>query len=142
MKTRSRGKKPATRRGSPTMRKRKSKASAPPSPARLMQFVWGFAPTLILESAVKHRVFDHLDPAPKTVEQLANDTQCSVRGLTALLDALVGFEFLKRKGNRYALTPESSAFLVSSKADYHGGFFQQVTGQVMPSWMPLTEIVR
>jgi ubiquinone/menaquinone biosynthesis C-methylase UbiE len=65
-----------------------------------------------------------------------------VRGLTALLDALVGFEFLKRKGNRYSLTPESSAFLVSGSPDYHGGFFQQVAAQVMPSWMQLTESVR
>ncbi len=107
-----------------------------------MQFVWGFAPTLILESATKLRLFDHLDESPKTAEQLAKDANCSVRGLAALLDALVGFEFLKRTGNRYSLTPESSAFLVSSKPDYHGGFFQQITGQVMPTWMQLTESVR
>ena len=64
-----------------------------------MQFVWGFAPTLILDSAAKLRLFDYLEDSPKTVDQLATDTQCSVRGLTALLDALVSFEFLKRKGN-------------------------------------------
>src|SRR5438309_9957406 len=107
------------RRASP-MRRRKSEGSAPPSPARLMQLVWGFAPTLILDSAAKLRLFDHLDGSPRTAEQLATDTQCSVRGLTALLDALVSFDFLKRKGNRYSLTPESSALLVSSKPDYHG----------------------
>ncbi len=107
-----------------------------------MQFAWGFAPTFILDSAAKLRLFDHLDDSPKTVEQLANDTQCSARGLTALLDALVSLEFMKRKGNRYSLTPESSAFLVSSKPDYHGGFFQQITGQLVPNWMQLTQSVR
>ena len=107
-----------------------------------MQLAWGFAPTFILESAAKLRVFDYLDGSPKTVEQIASDTQCSVRGLTALLDALVGFEFLKRKGSRYALTPESAAFLVSGKPDYHGGFFQRITEQVMANWTQLTESVR
>jgi len=122
--------------------KRKSKVVAPPTPERLLQLVWGFAPTLILESATKLRLFDYLEESPKTAEQLAGDTQCSVRGLTALLDALVGFEFLKRNGKRYALTPESSAFLVSSKPDYQGGFFQHITRMVMPSWMHLAESVR
>ena len=107
-----------------------------------MQLVWGFAPTLILDSATRLLLFDYLEEAPKTVEQLASDTHSSVRGLTALLDALVGFEFLKRKGNRYSLTPESSAFLVSTKPDYHGGFFQHITRQVMPNWMQLAESVR
>ena len=117
-------------------------AVARPTPERLLQLVWGFAPTLILDCATKLRLFDSLEKSPKTVQQLASDTQCSVRGLTALLDALVGFEFLKRKGNRYSLTPESSAFLVSSKPDYHGGFFQHITRQVMPNWMQLVESVR
>ncbi|PYJ00679.1 MAG: methyltransferase [Verrucomicrobia bacterium] len=107
-----------------------------------MQFAWGFAPTFILNSAVELRLFDYLENGPRTVEQLANETQCSARGLTALLDALVGFQFLRRKGNAYALTPETSTFLVSTKPDYHGGFFRQVTGQVMPDWMDLTEAVR
>jgi len=141
MKTRSHGKVPSRRRISSPGRK-KNRASAPPSPERLLQLVWGFAPTLILDSAVKLRLFDYLENSPRTVEQLAGDTQCSVRGLTALLGALVGFGFLKRKGNRYSLTPESSAFLVSSKPDYHGGFFQTLTRQVMPNWMQLTETVR
>jgi SAM-dependent methyltransferase len=107
-----------------------------------MQFVWGFATTFILESAAKLRLFDYLEESPRTVEELARETQCSVRGLKALLDALVGFEFLKRKGNRFALTPESSAFLVSGKPDYHGGFLQNMTHQLIPNWMQLTETVR
>src|SRR6266550_610758 len=132
MKTRARGKRKVMRRRSSPPRKQKNKQSPAPSPQRLMQFVWGFAPTFILDSAAKLRLFDYLDDGPKTVEQLANDMQCSVRGLTALLDALVSFEFLKRKGNRYSLTPDRSAFLVSSKPDYHGGFFQLITGQMIP----------
>ena len=31
------------------------------TPERIMQFAWGYAPPLILEAAIKHRVFDVLD---------------------------------------------------------------------------------
>ena len=36
------------------------------TPERIMQFVWGYAPPLILEAAIRHRVFDVLDGGPKT----------------------------------------------------------------------------
>jgi SAM-dependent methyltransferase len=58
------------------------------------------------------------------------------------LNALVGLEFLARKGTRYALTPESAAFLVSTKPAYHGGFFRHMSRQLMPNWLHLTEAVR
>jgi 3-hydroxy-5-methyl-1-naphthoate 3-O-methyltransferase len=113
-----------------------------PTPERLMQFAWGHAAPLILEAALKFRVFDLLDQSPRTVEELASQSGASVRGLTAILNALVGLELLARRGNRYALTPESAAFLVSTKPAYHGGFFQHMSQQVMPHWLQLTEAVR
>jgi len=120
----------------------KAKAGHPPTPERLMQFAWGHAAPLILEAALNFRVFDLLDQSPKTVAELAAQSGASARGLTAILNALVGLEFLARKGDRYALTPESASFLVSTKPAYHGGFFQHMTQQVMPHWMQLTEAVR
>jgi hypothetical protein len=30
----------------------------PVTPERIMQFTWGYVPTLILEAAIHHRVFD------------------------------------------------------------------------------------
>jgi ubiquinone/menaquinone biosynthesis C-methylase UbiE len=119
-----------------------NKKAAGPTPERLFQLVWGFAPTLIIDAATKLRLFDYLDDSPQTVQQLSAKTHCSVRGLTALLNALVAFEFLKRKGNRYCLTPESATFLVSTKPAYHGRFFQHMTRQLMPNWMQLEENVR
>jgi hypothetical protein len=107
-----------------------------------MQIAWGYAPPLILAAALNCRVFDFLDRGPQTVEELAAHSGASVRGLTAILNALVGLEFLVRKGNRYALTPESAAFLVSTKPAYHGGFFRHMTRQMLPNWLQLTEAVR
>jgi 2-polyprenyl-3-methyl-5-hydroxy-6-metoxy-1,4-benzoquinol methylase len=120
----------------------KVKRNGQPTPERLMQFAWGYAPPLILEAALNFRVFDLLDASPRTVEELAAQSGASVRGLTAILNALVGLDFLVRRGNRYALTPESASFLVSTKPAYHGGFLQHMSRQAMPHWMQLTEAVR
>ena len=73
------------------------------TPERIMQFAWGYAPTLIIQSALQHRIFDLLDESPKTVDELALATTTSKRGLTAILNALVAIyiftlvpEFLMR----------------------------------------------
>jgi len=121
---------------------KRRKPATRPSPQRIIQFVWGFAPTYILHSAVELGVFDLLEKSPKTAEELAREMKCSVRGIRALLEALAGFDFLKRKGKRFHPTPESSAFLVSGKPDYHGGFFDHMTRHLMPNWTNLTETVR
>jgi len=107
-----------------------------------MHFAWGYAPPLILEAALDCRLFDLLDQAPQTVSELAAQSGASTRGLTAILNALVGLEFLVKKGERYALNPESAAFLVSTKPAYHGGFFRHVIRQVLPQWLKLTETLR
>jgi len=107
-----------------------------------MQIAWGYAAPLILEAALNHRVFDLLDGAPQTVDELAARSGASARGLTALLNALVGLEFLAKRGGRYALTPESAAFLVSTKPAYRGGMARHLTHQILPQWMQLTEVVR
>jgi ubiquinone/menaquinone biosynthesis C-methylase UbiE len=112
-------------------------------PDRIMEMIWGDAPPLILATAVHAKVFDSLDAGPKTVEQLAQSTGNSARGLRAILNALVGFNFLsKSTDGRYALTPESAAFLVSGKQGYLGKFVEFSGLKMMETWLPLPEIVR
>lgn len=112
------------------------------TPERIMQFAWGYAPTLIIQAALQHRIFDLLDESPKTVDDLARATAASKRGLTAILNALVGLQLLARSGERYSLTPESATFLVSSKPGYHGAFFRHILDQILPKWQQLPEVVR
>src|SRR6185437_1219222 len=119
-----------------------SDAKPPMPPARIMQFMWGYAPPLILEAAIRHRVFDVLDKGSATVEQVSGETGASVRGLRAVMNTLVGLELLAKDGQgRYSLTPESSAYLVRGKPDYRGGMLTH-TSHLLPKWMQLTEIVR
>ena len=113
------------------------------TPERIMQFAWGYAPPLILEAAVRHRIFDVLDKGPRTVEQLQTETGVSLRGLRAVLNTLVGLELLRREDQgRYALTPESSLYLVRGKPDYRGEMLLHTSSQLLPKWMQLSEIVR
>jgi len=72
------------------------------TPQRIMQFAWGYAPTLAIETAVRHGVFDLLDQGPKTVEELAGATKTSIRGMRAILNLLVSLDLLTRTGARYA----------------------------------------
>jgi ubiquinone/menaquinone biosynthesis C-methylase UbiE len=113
------------------------------TPERLMQFAWGHAPALAIESAMANRVFDLLDSGPKTVEQLVKESGASTRGLRMILNVLVAVQLLARDADgRYSLTPESATFLVSTKPSFHGGIFRHFSTQLVPKWLQLREIVR
>jgi SAM-dependent methyltransferase len=115
---------------------------AGPSPERIQQFAFGFAPPLLIEAAIRHAVFDHLADGPRSLDELVHNTGASQRGLRALCDALVGLELLRKEGAKYALSPESGAFLVSSRPGYQGGMFRHVSRHLLPHWMQLEEVVR
>lgn len=112
------------------------------SPERLLQFAWGFAPMLIIEAALAHRLFDLLEAAPRTAPEVAAAAGLAPRGVKILLNALVGLQLARRSGDRYALTDESSAFLVSTKPAFHGGIFQHFQHQLLPNWLQLRDILR
>jgi len=114
----------------------------PLTPDRIMQFAWGYAPTLVIEAAVRHGIFDLLDKRPMTAPQIAARTGTSPRGINAVADVLVSLQLLARKNGRLSLTPESAAFLVSSKPSYYGMLFAHISRQLMPAWLQLTDIVR
>ena len=117
-------------------------ATAQVTPERIMQFAWGYVPPLVLEAAIRHRVFDVLDNGPKTVHEVHVETGALERGLTAIMNALVGLDFLaKDEQGRYSLTPESAAFLVSAKPGFQGGLIRHCSEQLIPNWLHLNEIV-
>ena len=120
-----------------------SSAKTEVSPERLMQFTFGFAPPLIIESAIRHGVFNVLDEEAKTIEQVSAETSASRRGLGAIMNVLVALDLLtKDNDGRYALTAESSAFLVPGKATFCGAFFLLTSKPMLSAWRNLHEIVR
>jgi hypothetical protein len=112
------------------------------TPERILQFAWGFAPPLVIEAAVRHRVFDVMAEQALTIGELTQATGASLRGLAAIVDVLVGLGLLTRdEAGRYALTPESAACLVSGQPRYLGGMFRHISTDLLPKWLHLTEIV-
>jgi hypothetical protein len=117
-------------------------AVSPVTPERIMQFAWGYVPPLVLEAAVRHRVFDLLDGGPKTLVEVQKESGASERGLAAIMNALVGMNLLaKDKQGLFSLTPESSAFLVSTKPGFQGGLLLHGSQQLIPKWLNLNKIV-
>ena len=116
--------------------------TAPLTPERIMQLAWGYVPPLVLEAAIRHRIFDLLDFGPKTITEMQKETGASQRGLRAVMNALVGLNFLvKDKQGYFSLTPESSTFLVSTKPSFHGGMIRHCSEQLIPKWLHLNQIV-
>ena len=122
------------------MKKRQTKKL---TPERLQQLGFAYGPPLIISAAVNNKIFDSLQGGAKTVEQLKKETGADVRGLRAIMDALVGLELLKKdRQSRYSLTPESEAFLISDKPGALAGFFGSILPVMASRWLRLTDIVR
>ena len=107
-----------------------------------MKFVFAYAPPLLVDTAVSLNLFDLLDAAPATAEQVSSKTGASERGLRVLMNALVGLELLAKDAHgKYSLTPESGTFLVKGKPGFLGGLFHHSAAQILPKWMQLDEVV-
>jgi ubiquinone/menaquinone biosynthesis C-methylase UbiE len=119
-----------------------AETSAPVTPERILQLAWGYAPPLILEAAIRNHVFDVLDSGPKSLSEIHQATGASERGLSAILNFLVGMDFLhKNPDGAYSLAPESAAFLVSTKPGFQGGLIRHTSEQLLPNWLQLSRIV-
>jgi len=115
---------------------------APVSPERIQQFAWGYVPPLVLEAAIRNQVFDTLDAGSKTVAEVSHATGASERGLAAIMNVLVGLNFLaKDERGAYSLTPESETFLVSTKPGFLGGLIRHGSQHLMPKWLSLNQVV-
>jgi ubiquinone/menaquinone biosynthesis C-methylase UbiE len=113
------------------------------TPDRILQMMWGYAPPIILATAVRHRIFDVLETGPKTAAEIASLTGANERGVRPVVNALVGLQFLAKHGrDRYALTPESANFLVSGKPGYLGTMMQHVGHGLIPHWLELPDAVQ
>jgi SAM-dependent methyltransferase len=112
-------------------------------PEKIFRYSFAYAPPLMIEAAVRLKVFDALAEGERRVDDLAAAVGADRRGLRILLNGLAGLELIEKRGpDAYALTPESAAFLVSSRPGYLGGFFRHTSTQLMPKWLRLTDIVR
>jgi len=126
----------------PAMATRPRGAEQHITPERIVQMAWSFATPLILGAAIRHRLFDHLESGPKTAAQLSELSGASLRGVRTVVNALTGLGLLTKDGEeRYSLTAESNAFLVSGRPTYFGGLIRHISSQLVPRWLSLNDIV-
>jgi len=122
---------------------RKTRRKKQVTPERLMEISFAYGPPLIIGAAVSNKIFDALVNSSKTADEVAQQTGASPRALRILMNALVGLDLLKKdRKEKYSLTPESAAFLVSNKPGTHAGFFGTVAPQLISRWLRLPDIVR
>jgi ubiquinone/menaquinone biosynthesis C-methylase UbiE len=113
------------------------------TPERIMQMAWAYAPPIMVGTAVSLGLFDRLDGSSKSANDVAKEAGASDRGTRMLLNGLVGIGLMaKDSAGKYSLTPESSAFLVSTKPSFQGGIFKHADTQLIPRWLALKDIVR
>ncbi|MGB9475763.1 MAG: methyltransferase dimerization domain-containing protein, partial [Candidatus Udaeobacter sp.] len=121
----------------------KTRSKKQVTPERLMELSFAYAPPLIISAAVSNKVFDSLENGAKTSREVAEQSGASPRALRILMNALVGLDLLKKdRKEKYSLTPEIAAFLLSNQVGTHAGFFGTIAPQIISRWLRLPDIVR
>jgi len=119
---------------------------AAPSPQRLMELSWAFAPAHALSSALDLGLFTQIAEGKTSLPALEQAVGASRRGLAMLLHAMVAIGLLTRKGAgekaHYGLAPDSDAFLVAGRPGYLGDFILLHVEELGRNWAHLTECIR
>jgi Dimerisation domain len=65
----------------------------------------------VFKTTLELDVFTTIASGKERLEEIARATQCSVRGMRVLLDALCPLGLLSKSAGSYALTPTAQAYL-------------------------------
>jgi predicted nicotinamide N-methyase len=92
-----------------------------PSPALFFDTINAFQRTEAMRAAIELDLFGALAGGPRTADEIAGACGAAPRGARILADYLTTLGFLTKRDDRYALTPDSAAFLTRSSPAYLGG---------------------
>jgi len=124
------------------MSKAQAKKSAPPvTPMKFISDLWAARFSLTLVAAIDLDIFTVIAQGKKTAAQIAAAIKAPQRGVERLLDALVGIEYLTKKGTKYGLRPIAATYLVSTKHTFIGGMADE-TKITLPGWTQLADVIR
>jgi cyclopropane fatty-acyl-phospholipid synthase-like methyltransferase len=109
----------------------------------ISQIAYGFMASKVLFAALDLDLFGLLSAAPKTADQLADDTGLKRERLEILLTACVGLGLLVKRADTYANAPASQNYLVRSAPSYFGDYYRfQIDRQVYPAFERLPDALR
>jgi len=113
-----------------------------PSPIRVSSdLMWGGWATYALAAAAELDVFSAIEAGNVTAAEIARAVAANEGMTRRLLDTLVALKYLTRKGEKYALTPESSTYLARGSDLYIPHASRLALGQMM-GWAQLANVVR
>jgi ubiquinone/menaquinone biosynthesis C-methylase UbiE len=109
-----------------------SPGATPPNPGLFFQTVNAYQRTAAIRAGVELDVFTGIAEGTRTARDLAARCAAAERGVRVLCDALAVMGFLvKEDADRYALTPDSAAFLDRNSPAYAGGIVEFLLSQTL-----------
>jgi ubiquinone/menaquinone biosynthesis C-methylase UbiE len=118
-------------------------AGGPPNPGLFFQTVNAYQRTGAIRAAVELDLFTGIGEGKTNAKDLAARAGALERGVRILCDALVAMGFLLKPDGRYALTPDSAAFLDKRSPAYAGGIIEfMLTNTLIESFARATDAVR
>jgi len=103
----------------------------------------GYQRTAALKAAIELDIFTQIAGGATTVEALAARCHAASRGVRALLNHLAMDGFLRKDGERYALSATAAAFLDRNAPGFLGGAIDFIASPLMSeAFARLTEAVR
>lgn len=113
-----------------------------PSPALILDYIEAFRRSKVMFTAVQLGIFDQLERAAQTAEQLAGTLNLNVAAATRLLDACVALQLLGRDNGSYRNTRVASAYLASSSPHTFAGYIRYSDRSLFRLWTHLDDAIR
>ena len=95
--------------------------AAAPSPELFFQTLFAYQRTAALKTAIELDLFSAIHEGAHTAPAIAERISASARATRILCDYMTILGFTTKTGDRYALTPDTSVFLVRQSPAYMGG---------------------
>lgn len=116
---------------------------AQPTPLLFFETINAHQRTAALKSALELELFTIVGEGSASVPEIARRAQASERGVRAICNFLVVLGFLKKAGDRYALTVDSAMFLDKSSPAYAGSAADFIASDlILNGFKELTAVIR
>lgn len=117
------------------------RTAAAPSPMPIAAEFWNIWRSLALIAAVELDLFSAVAEGKASHSEIASRCGTNESAMRRLLDAIVAMGHLRRRGERYSLTPASAAYLIRGSELYREGGVAFERRQI-ENWLNLADAVR
>ena len=113
-----------------------------PDASLVIGLIEAFRSSKVLFVSVSLGIFDLLERAPASAENLASELHCRPEPLERLLDASVGLGLLHKRGGKYGNQPTASTYLCRANPNTLVGYILYSDKALFPLWAHLENAIR